>query len=64
MVGKEVGKDMGGILNRGSPFCPEDSTQDWEYWVDWMEVKSATHKSLVSTSQSKTKSLYSPPTVT
>ena len=38
MIGKEIGKDSGGVLNRGNSFCPEDATSVWEYWNDWQEV--------------------------
>jgi hypothetical protein len=38
MVGKEVNTDKGGILNRGSAFCPEEATKDWEYYADWQDV--------------------------
>lgn len=37
MVGHEIGVDKGGLMNRGSGFCAEDSTQPWLYWADWME---------------------------
>ena len=37
MVGHEIGVDKGGLMNRSSGFCAEDSTQPWLYWADWME---------------------------
>ena len=37
MVGHEIGVDKGGLMNRGSGYCAEDSTQPWLYWADWME---------------------------
>lgn len=37
MVGTKVGQDIGGILYRGSPICPEEATNDWEYWSDWQD---------------------------
>merc|ERR1712156_251308 len=37
MIGKNIGQDMGGVLNRGASFCPEDSTSLWEYWNDWQK---------------------------
>merc|ERR1719189_1410823 len=37
MIGHEIGKDQGGVLNKGDSFCPEDSTRKWEYWNDWQE---------------------------
>ena len=36
MAGHEIGQDLGGILNRGTGFCPENTSKDWEYWADWM----------------------------
>ena len=38
IVGEEIGRDLGGFLNPGSSFCPEDSTAYWQYWADWMQV--------------------------
>ena len=38
MVGRVIGKDHGGILNRSPAICPEDSTVLWQYYVDWTEV--------------------------
>ena len=32
MVGRQIGRDSGGIMNRSPAFCPEDSTINWEYW--------------------------------
>jgi len=37
MVGPDVGKDYGGILNRESGECPSQLNRDWEYWSDWSE---------------------------
>ena len=38
MVGRQIGVDRGGILNRSPTLCPEDSTVDWEYWSTAWEV--------------------------
>jgi hypothetical protein len=38
MIGKNIGQDKGGVRNRGTSYCPEDSTSLWEYWEDWREV--------------------------
>ena len=38
MVGRQIGVDRGGILNRSPTMCPEDSTVDWEYWSTAWEV--------------------------
>ena len=38
MVGEEIGRDFGGILNRENGACPENLSMDWEYWSDWQEV--------------------------
>ena len=46
MIGNEIGKDLGGVLNRGDSYCPEDSTQIWEYWNDWLEVCTFVNKQL------------------
>ena len=35
MVGKEIGEDEGGILNRSPAICPTDVTSNWEYWGGW-----------------------------
>merc|ERR1711872_268623 len=37
MVGPDVGKDFGGILNRDSGNCLEDLSQDWEYYREWTD---------------------------
>merc|ERR1711997_862659 len=37
MIGKNIGQDKGGVRNRGTSYCPEDSTNLWEYWEDWRE---------------------------
>ena len=38
MIGKSIGQDQGGVLNRGPAYCPEDSTSVWEYWNDAFDV--------------------------
>ena len=38
MIGKNIGQDKGGVRNGGTSYCPEDSTNLWEYWEDWREV--------------------------
>ena len=38
MVGRQIGVDRGGILNRSPTLCPEDSTVDWEYWSTAWDV--------------------------
>ena len=43
MIGKNIGQDKGGVRNRGTSYCPEDSTSLWEYWEDWREVSVLSH---------------------
>jgi hypothetical protein len=38
MIGKNIGQNEEGVRNRGTSYCPEDSTNLWEYWEDWREV--------------------------
>lgn len=35
MVGRTIGSDQGGILNRSPAICPTDVTTNWEYWGGW-----------------------------
>ena len=38
MVGRQIGRDSGGIMNTSPAFCPEDSTINWQYYNNWLEV--------------------------
>ena len=39
MIGKEIGKDMGGVLNNEDGFCPENLNTLWKYWNDFRDVR-------------------------
>lgn len=39
MIGKEIGKDLGGVLNTADGFCPEELNVLWKYWNDFRDVK-------------------------
>ena len=38
MIGKEIGKDFGGVLNTADGFCPEELNVLWKYWNDFRDV--------------------------
>ena len=37
MIGKEIGKDFGGVLNNDDGFCPENFNILWKYWNDFRD---------------------------
>ena len=38
MIGKEIGKNSGGVLNTEDGACPEDLSTKWKYWNDFRQV--------------------------